>query len=229
MTLLTPNGHIVTVISDRYFIVDTGSPLSFNYEGIASLDIGDRTFDVSRTPVCAKADADRLTGIDISGIIGTDILKRTGLTIDLENKTLDFSSETDGDDADDYARLSFDYFMGHYLVTDDVYIGRRLNNAIIDTGAPVSYISSRLAPMFEPTGETYSDVSPSFGMLQGEYLRGEMVLSSPSHEATRPVKLGMMPELLDMFGMFDAILGVMAVTDKKIIFDFSNKELLVKI
>ncbi len=227
MTLLTPNGHIVTSIKDRYFIVDTGSPVSFNYAGIVSLDIEDKTFDVSRTPVCAKADADRLTGIDISGIIGTDILKKTGLTVDLENGTLEFSAEADG--ADDYARLSFDYFMGHYLVTDDVYLGQRLNNAIIDTGAPVSYISSRLAPMFEPTGETYSDISPSFGMLQGEYLRGEMVLRSPSHEVKRPVKLGMMPELLDMFGMFDAILGVMAVTDKKIIFDFSNRELLVKI
>lgn len=228
MDLLSPNDHIVTSISDRYFIVDTGSPVSFNYEGIESLEIENRAFSISRMPVCPKEDLDRLTGISIAGIIGTDIVRKTGLTIDLETRTLDFSVKNEGIDPNDYALLSFEFFMGNYLVTDDVFLGRQLHKVIIDTGACIPYISKRLSSLFEHTGEMYHDISPSFGVLQGEYLKGDLTCKSPTQMSSRSIKMGMMPEVLDMFGLFDAILGVTAITDKRIIFDFSRKVLLAK-
>ena len=92
--------------------------------------------------------------------------------------TLAFSVKTDGIDPNDYALLSFEFFMGNYLVTDDVFLGRQLHKVIIDTGACIPYISKRLSSMFEHTGEMYHDISPSFGVLQGEYLRGDLICYS---------------------------------------------------
>ena len=233
MNLLTPNGHIVTTIADRNYIIDTGSPISFNYEGIPSLELGGQKFDFSRLAACSRKELIGLTGMDIAGLIGTDILAETGLTIDLEGKTLAFSADSDNIDSNEYVCLSFDYFlgktMGRYLVTEDVFMGRQLRNAIIDTGAPVPYVSAGLTALFEHTGELYEDFSPSYGILKGEYLRGELILKHHPQQVSRSVKVGLMPELLDMFGLFDAILGVTAFTDKKIIFDFNKMKLLVKI
>lgn len=229
MILLTPHEHIVASISNRNYIVDTGSPFSFNYEGLASLEIENRTFGFFQKAVCPKEVADELTGIDISGFIGMDIIKKTGLTIDFENQKIDFFADTDVVDPKDYASLSFDLFMENYLVTNDIYLGHRLNNAIIDTGAWVPYISNRLAAHFEHTGQEYIDKSPIYGELQGEYLKGEMTLRSSSREITRFVNMGTMPMMLDSWGMFDAVFGVKALTDKKIIIDFDKMVLLAKI
>ena len=36
-----------------------------------------------------------------------------------------------------------------------------------------------------------------------------------------------MPQVIDMFGMFDAIFGVTALTDRRIVFDFDRQEMTV--
>ena len=190
MLLSTPNDHIVVNIAEKHYLIDTGSPISFNYDGIKSLKAADKTLVFWHEPLCDKNELDALTGISISGIIGMDIIKQTGLAIDLENKLIDFSSSPDSFNIDDYVRLSFSLFMGQYIVTNDIFLGSQLKNVIIDTGAYISYISAKLESLFEGTGEAYEDFSPEFGALKGE----------------------------DMFGLFDAVLGVKALTDKGIIF-----------
>lgn len=229
MRLFEQNKHPVVHFPKGDFIVDTGSPVSFNYLDIPEIEIDGRKYPFSQIVACPKETADALTGGDIAGFIGIDILKKTGLTIDYENKTLDFSCDTDENDSENAASLSFDYFMGTYMVTSDVAAGRRLKNAIIDTGAPVSYISARLTNLFEPTGESYEDFSPEYGVLRGEYRKGTLELNTGSGKRTRSVMLGMMPQLIDMFGVFDAILGISTLTDKRIMFDFNNRTIRVEL
>ena len=230
MEYSTPNGHVVITIAGRNYIIDTGSPLSFNFVGIRTLEIEGRAFSFSSAQLCSKEEADELTGIDIAGLIGTDILKKSGLTIEPETGTLDFSADSAAIDPGAYACLSFDYFMGQCLMTKDIFMGRRLRNAIIDTGAPVPYIAAELASFCEHTGERYEDYNPNFGSLRGEYLRGELTFAHCPQKVSRIINAGVMPERLRRaYGNTDAIFGVAALTDKKIIFDFDQKKIYVKI
>lgn len=108
----------------------------------------------------------------------------------------------------------------------------------------MAYVSARRigelekTGLLKKTGEMYEDVSPELGALKGEYLCGDLVLRQGGRarriqlgadECTRCVKFGTMPALLDMLGVFDAILGITALTDKQIVFDFERNLIGVRV
>ena len=168
MQLYVCNDHPVVDLSGERYIVDTGSPVSFHYAGTLALEIGVQGFLLGSRGICDKETADALTGTDIDGFIGMEILQQTGLTIDLEHGTLDFACMPDEDASSVYAELAIDLFEGVYVVTNDLYLGRRLHQVIVDTGARIPYITDCLAGKLEETGEPYEDDSPQFGPLYGD-------------------------------------------------------------
>ena len=229
MQLYLCNDHPVVNLGGEQYIVDTGSPVSFHYGGLQALEIGGQGFLLGSRGICDKETADALTGTDIAGFIGMEILQKTGLTIDLEQGTLDFACVPDPDASAVYAELSFDLYEGAFIVTDDLYLRRRLRGVIVDTGARIPYITSRLAEKLEQTGETYEDDSPLYGSLCGELLRGDLMFGATDRDVVRSVQFGLMPQLLDLSGMFDGIVGMKELTDKRLVFDFEKKVLRVKI
>ena len=54
-------------------------------------------------------------------------------------------------------------------------------------------------------------------------------MNTDSGKRSRGVKFGVMPQLLDLFGVFDAILGISALTDKRIVFDFNKRIIRVEL
>ena len=48
-------------------------------------------------------------------------------------------------------------------------------------------------------------------------------------DAVRSVKWGLLPEMPDRPGLFDGIMGISALTDKRLVFDFKKKLLSVKL
>ena len=229
MQLSMCNGHPVVRLGGEYYIVDTGSPCSFHYSGLHALEIAGQGYLLGAGAICGKEMADGLTGTDIAGFIGMEILQKTGLTVDLENGTLDFACVPDPDGSAAYAQLSFDLFEGAYIVTDDLFIRRQLRSVIVDTGARIPYVTSRLADVMEKTGERYEDDSPQFGPLCGEYFRGSLVLSAPDRDVVRRIEAGLLPEMPDRPGLFDGIMGISALTDKRLVVDFKKKLLSVEL
>lgn len=229
MQLYMCNNHPIVCLDGERYIVDTGSPCSFHYGGLRALEIGGQGFLLSAGSFCDKETADALTGTDVAGFIGMEILQKTGLTIDLEHGTLDFACVQDPDGSTAYAELSFNLYEGAFIVTDDLYLRRRLRNVIVDTGARIPYITSRLAGQLEQTGKAYEDDSPLYGSLCGELLRGDLMFGAADRDVVRSVQFGLMPELLDLSGMFDGIVGISALTDKRLVFDFERKVLRVKV
>ena len=229
MQLFLCNNRPVVRLGGRNFIVDTGSPVSFHYGGRMALEIGGQGFLLCSRGICDKEMADALTGTDIAGFIGMEILQKTGLTIDLERGTLDFACVPNPDSSAIYAELAIDLYEGLYVVTDDLYLGRRLHQVIVDTGARIPCITDRLAGRLEETGEPYEDDSPQFGPLWGDLLRGSLVFGATDRDVVRSVKWGLMPEILDLSGLFDGIVGISALTDKRLVFDFKRKVLRVKV
>jgi hypothetical protein len=100
---------------------------------------------------------------------------------------------------------------------------------IVDTGARIPYVTDRLAERLEQTGEPYEDDSPQFGKLWGKYLRGDLMFGAADRDVVRSVRFGLMPQLLDLSGLFDGIVGITALTDKRLVFDFEKKVLRVKV
>ena len=90
MKLYIPNNHIVTEIDGKFYIVDTGSPISFSFTGDEFIRIEGDEFVFSDLVACPKEMVDRLTGMDISGFIGMDIISNTSLSIDFEQERLEF-------------------------------------------------------------------------------------------------------------------------------------------
>ena len=92
MKLFMCNGHPVARLGGEYYIVDTGSPVSFHYADPQALEVAGQGYLLCASPFCDKETADALTGIDVGGFIGMDILQKSGLTIDLENSELEFAA-----------------------------------------------------------------------------------------------------------------------------------------
>ncbi len=224
MDLYLVKDHFVVRLSGKYYIVDTGSPCSFSYDGPGEIGIGGRSFRISAAPANVhKSMLDELTGGDVNGLIGTDILGKTGLTVDRATGSLDFTAP-EGEPGDGHTLISFEYSNG-LLVTDDLILGRPLKNAIIDTGAVISYAAPGPAALLERTGEPYRDLSPTWRGLEGEYLSGELIL--PGRQEGRRVKVGLMPRALEVLGIYDAIIGPRDLSDGRIVFDFIRQEIRI--
>ena len=229
MKLLMCNDHPVVRLGGEHYIVDTGSPVSFHYAGPQALEVASRGYLLCASPFCDKETADALTGIDVGGFIGMDILQKSGLTIDLENSELEFAAVPGPDPAAEVAELPFDLFMGLYVVTDALFLRRQLKNVIVDTGARIPYAASRLTQFLKKTGEPYEDLSSQFGTLRGEFFEGGLVLPAAGRDVVRSVRFGLLPEVLDRSGLFDGIVGVTALTDKRLVFDFKRRVLRVTV
>ena len=226
MKLHLCNGHPVVRLGGEYYIVDTGSPVSFHYAGPQAVEVAGQGYLLCASPFCDKETADSLTGIDVGGFIGMDILQKSGLTVDLENSELEFTAVPGPDPA---AELPFSLYMGLYVVTDAIFLRRQLKNVIVDTSARIPYVASRLAQFLEETGEPYEDLSSQFGTLRGEFLEGSLVLPAAGRDVVRSVRFGLLPEVLDRSGLFDGIVGINALTDKRLVFDFERRMLVITV
>ena len=156
MKLVKSNGYVIAEIERNLFVVDTGSPVSFNYVGLDQLTIDGRSYTIDASVLCPKEKADSITGVDLAGFIGMDILGKTNLTIDHENEELLFGIKDNVKPGPDFYFLPFNYLMGSYVVTDNILLNDEpIGKALIDTGAPTSFVSGRIAKRLEKTDEHY--------------------------------------------------------------------------
>lgn len=223
MKLYLRNNHIVVNLDGDYYIVDTGSPISFNYRAQPEIEIYGYGFPFNSMIGCSKEIADSLTEMDISGFIGLDILRKTDLSISFTDGSIFFNLAFLDDPHAEYTCIPFEYFRNTYIVTSSLFLGSPLNNAIIDSGARISYLSPRILPLLECTNEGYIDNSPEYGVLEGHYYCGKLKSTVTNSRLDRRVKVGQLPPVLDVFGLFDAIIGITDLTDGRIIFDFGKQ------
>ena len=223
MKLYLPNNHIVVNLNGDYYIVDTGSPISFNYRAQPEIEIYGYGFPFNSMIGCSKDIADSLTGMDICGFIGLDILRRMNLSISFTDGSIFFNLAFLDDPHAKYTCIPFECFCNTYIVTSSLFLGSPLNNAIIDTGARISYLSSRILPLLNCTDEVYTDNSPEYGIIEGRCYCGDLKATVTNSRLDRRIKVGQLPQELEAFGLFDAIIGITDLTDGRIIFDFRKQ------
>lgn len=149
------NKHILIESNNSLLLVDTGSPCSFHKDGI--IKIGDQDFNVPKDLMGLDSKyLSEKVGINISGLIGMDIMNHYSVWFNSpkfgNNILFSEKDEVEGQRLSDSVN-----FMGCPSLTLEV--NHRKGKLLFDSGAPVSYISSKFLSDVSPCGKTY-DFSP---------------------------------------------------------------------
>ncbi len=149
--IILSRDHILIESVDGILLVDTGSPMSFHENGLIYL--GGEEFPVpdSLMGVDSSYIAEKV-GVNVSGLLGMDIISRLGMKIDIPGGKLSFNPSTDG-----MTRLPSR--MGRGYMSMEMVMAGKSANVILDTGAPTSYVSVSFTEGLNPIGQV-TDFNP---------------------------------------------------------------------
>lgn len=180
-------------------LLDTGSPLSFHADGIVALN--GKTYNV-RTSL-GGADSRYVTdnvGTAVSGLVGMDILGESNILIDAPGGRVVFDYATDG-----MTRVASS--QGAYVFMEMEIRGRRVK-VILDTGAPISYVSSSLTEGLEVV-DVVDDFNPAVPGGKYRVPRYEFSAAFAGHEFL--MRAGHLPPDLQMAVSILGVKGVVGI------------------
>ena len=201
-------GHLL-VNDDRgtTLLLDTGSPLSFHSDGIIAL--GNDTFNVGTSLM--GTDSGYVTdnvGTNVDGLVGTDILGRCGVLFDVQGGQVILGHPTDG-----MTRVPSHSLLGYIFV--DMGIRGHDAKVILDTGAPISYVSPSVTEGLAAV-DTVTDFHPTMGSFETPIFEFPASFAGRSFEMRAGhlpsideggIGIGNMGTILSFFGI-DGIVGM---------------------
>lgn len=150
--LLFVEGHAAIKINDEVIIVDTGFSGSLSYSG--SVELCGRRFG----GIQDKSHLDDLNNqlsTRVSGLIGGDILSQFGaVEIDYPGCSITFHDTLP--DVSDATPIDLSV-LRNYLIINMIIDGNE-RRVVLDTGAPIPYLCSEIAPQRDPDGHV-ADIS----------------------------------------------------------------------
>ena len=159
---------IIVEIESRNYIVDTGSNLSFSLgNNDIDLSINDMSYHLKpnlASNIVKDALNHLIPGKYIDGVIGTDLICETSLTIDYLNQEIYFEVVECSYDIEKYY-IPFETKMG-YIFTN-MYLYSNNLSMLIDSGAKIGYVKSKYLDLSKPVGEL-DDYSPEIGEIKGK-------------------------------------------------------------
>jgi hypothetical protein len=179
--------HLLLLMPDGHWILDTGSPQSFGDQ--RSINLADKTFEVlpSFMGLNAKSLSD-LSGISVQGLIGTDILNEFDIFFDVKSGQVTFGSvqsESIG------KSFPIDFVLGVPKIT--IQIQGREVAMVFDTGATFSYWQDSALDSF-PEKEIRLDYFPGIGEFEVKTYHVSITLGDLSFQ----LECGRLPEMLGM-------------------------------
>lgn len=207
---------IIVEIEARNYLVDTGSNMSFSLD-VNNLDlvINDNSYLLKpniASSIVKDALAHLIPGKVVDGVIGTDIISETNLSIDYLNQEIYFDIVKPQYDMEQYF-LPFEVKLGY--VFTNIYLYSNKLTMLIDSGAKFGYVKSKFLNLSNPLGE-YEDYSPELGKMEGN-LYG---FYDSVHQEN--VCVGMLPKQYEF--VCDGIIPLYEfVRPGYCVFDFKNK------
>lgn len=216
--LLFESNHLFVILDNKKWLVDTGSPVSFGEQD--SLTLNDSSFDLS--DAYGNLDTDALSehiGLEVSGLIGVDILNHFDILFDIPAGSITFTREEvlwQGD------TLSIDNFMGIPII--EAIIDDTPQKMFFDTGAQISYWQNIALTSFPSLGQV-TDFYPGFGEFETETYQLALSIGPESHTLI----CGSLPGVLGETPMMASAQGIMGneIMKDQIIGYFPRRELLV--
>lgn len=188
-------GHVLIDGGEELLLVDTGSPMSFHELGRICL-CGEEFRVPTSLPGAGPDYVSDKVGERVAGLVGMDILGSIGMRIDLPGGKLTFHPSTEGMTSVPSGVSG----LGYAFV--DMTVAGRQARVILDTGAPVSYISPSFTKGLVPVDHV-TDFNP---MVPGDTFETdifELPASFAGHDF--PMRAGHLP------GMFSGMLSMIGV------------------
>lgn len=191
---IVSNNHILVNIDNGNYYIDTRTPFSFFY-GTDAIIINNKKYK-SNDQLIKRQDVEKMVGTKVDGLIGLNILSKTGITVNFLDKTITFDVK-DG---------HICYFLkndeGYYYTSDCVINSNILEKTIIDSGACISYVNEKYLDPSQRTSESYSDYNPMVGDISGDYYEvsiDKVTLGSGSYHHT--IKVAKLPKKYEKQGI----------------------------
>ena len=197
------NNHIITDDTQR-MIVDTGSPQSFHSSGVISLCGEVLSVETSNAGVKADYLSEKV-GTEINGLIGMDIINRYPLLIDLRNRVIIVDDDAIYTNAAKHVELGS---IAQGLMAIEMMVNNKTARMIVDTGAPLSYISKSFVGGRESEG-VLSDFHPLFGDFSTDTFRCHV--TPIANEQAYDQLFGILPDMLQMVLSMLSVDGIIGI------------------
>lgn len=148
------NRHVLIAPESQNILIDTGSPRSFHRDSI--IKIGGRVFNVSKNIMGIDSEyLSKQLDYDVSGLIGMDIINEFSVWFNSPR----FGNSIGFFDKSDYNGniLTYPNLLGCPCI--ELFVNHKRGLFLFDSGAPISYVSSKLLSTEKECGRT-TDFSP---------------------------------------------------------------------
>ena len=185
--LTLKNDHMFLELQSGLWLIDTGAPTSFGSE--SSITIEKTDFEIQSDYMGMDINQiEDAVGVDMVGLLGTDVLDNFDILLDVPSNTVTISS---GEIKHSGTSLNLNEFMGIPIVT--ALIGESEFQMFLDTGAEISYLQDEILETFPKSGPV-EDFYPGFGPFETETYSVEVTLDNVQFS----LRCGTLPQLLGM-------------------------------
>lgn len=184
LPMFAEQGHIMVHLDDGTALIDTGSPFSFSTIPVVFAGIRynlPQHFPGNISPAMLSS----LLGFRIDCCIGTDILTQAAIRIRWHEQCIDI-----GDDLPD-GEVKLPLQTLHGCPAFPVSIGDTQTNALLDTGANLSYVDPILVEGLQPIGHK-EDVHP----MSGSFITPIYPLDTSVATGVVTLQYGVLPDIL---------------------------------
>jgi hypothetical protein len=185
--LINENRHLFIEIDHNLYLLDTGAPSSFSNQ--SEITIEDMSFNLS--PEYMGLNTEKLTNlvnVNISGLLGADVLNNFDYIIDVGSSELKISKDEISFNGNE---IDLTFFMG--IPKIEVSILDKSFQMFLDTGAQISYLQDDLLKDFEKI-DTLKDFYPGFGEFETDVYQVETKINGKVFK----IKYGQLPDLLGL-------------------------------
>ena len=210
-------GHPIILEGEHRILIDTGAPSTIHRSGEIQF-CGD-DYDCTDNYMGLKiSNISELLGMEITTLLGADILSEYKILFDYANKVVTFSKE----DLNFVGKtLDIIVFMGIPIL--QMSVNNQELKFFLDTGARLSFLSSDITRNYKCVG-TEEDFYPGVGPFQTECFEVPTVFDGQPHL----FKFGNLPDLLQMtlmLGGTHGIVGYDFFSQYQVLLDIRNRKL----
>lgn len=215
--LIVWNRHILIELNNGYLVIDTGSPQSFHKDGL--ITIGEKNFNVPNSIMgIDSAYLSNQLNYDIAGLIGMDIMNEFSVWFNspVFGNFIGFHDKTDYEGE----KSVCPNLLGCPCI--EMTVNKRKGVFLFDSGAPISYVSSKFLSEEIECGKT-TDFSPLLKTEQFEvslFYLGTNISIGNGDNAVFNAIYAKMPDQLEMIlsvYQIDGIIGFDLINNNRLI------------
>ncbi len=208
------DGHPIIHNNNNVILIDTGAPSTIHITDSLTFLANTYSTTTDYMGMSIAAISEQL-GMNITSLMGIDILSEYHLLIDYQNNNIGFSKNK----IDLHGKeISITSIIGVPII-ELVIDGKKLK-FFLDTGAKLSYLSNTITNNYKSIG-TEKDFYPGVGEFETNCYK----ITTTIGENSFKVKYGNLPQLLQMtlmLGGTDGIMGYDFFNNFKVMLDLNN-------